>query len=178
MCQLWLLHILACAQKDSEQIHEEFAHIELSSDSATAFLSCMADYPQLVNPIIFWAYSVEDGEDYCQDGVYGIRLYFNDEPFLSNPLGFWQFTGTDGYLSLDPNDDTPRYQSQLDEFRESENETEFCIGKRTSFVNVNLHVAHWDWISFDVTYEGLFENGDTVAGRLNGYWRDDINDCD
>jgi len=41
-----------------------------------------------------------------------------------------------------------------------------------------LTIAQWDWVSFEATYDGVLEDGDTVAGVLSGLWRDDIVDCD
>ena len=167
-----------CTQEKASLPEEIPAQIDVSSDTAIAYLSCMADHPPLVNPIVFRAYSVPEGEDYCLDDVYGIRFYFNDELFLANPLGSWEFTGQDGYLSLEPDDGVPRFCSQLDEFRERESEVEYCIQNMFSFSKINLDVKVWDWNSFEATYEGVLENDDVVTGQLSGMWREDINDCD
>ena len=70
-----------CTQEKASLPEEIPAQIDVSSDTAIAYLSCMADHPPLVNPIVFRAYSVPEGEDYCLDDVYGIRFYFNDELF-------------------------------------------------------------------------------------------------
>ena len=173
-----LIGIVGCTEEEPHQPIPVPTQIDVSSDTALSYLSCMADHPPLVNPIVFWAYSVADGEDYCLDDVYGIRLYFNDARFLDNPLGVWQFTGEDGLLSLEPDDGTPRFRSELDAFRERETDVEYCLNHRATFEEVNLSVTKWDWISFEVSYDGTLANGDVVTGHLSGLWREDVNDCD
>lgn len=170
--------IVGCSDEKNLLPESSPAQIEVSSDTAIAFLSCMSDHPPLVNPIVFWLYSVPEGGDCCFDGVYGLQLYFNDALFLTNPLGAWQFTGQDGFLSLDPNDDTPHFRSRLNEYRDRENDIEHCILDRKSFTNININITSWDWDTFIATYDGTLENGDLVAGNINGMWREDINDCD
>lgn len=138
----------------------------------------MADHPPLVNPIVIRALSVPQAEDYCGDGVYGIRLYFNDERFLNDPLGAWAFKGANGFLSLEPDDGTPRFQSQVDEYRERKTDVEYCIQEHFSVEEVVLDITLWDWTSFEATYDSILEDGSTATGSLSGLWRDDINDCD
>ena len=171
--------LLGCAPQEEESgMKDEPRHIEVSSDSAVAYLSCMADHPPLINPIVIQAMNVSEGEDYCFDESYGIRWYFNDALFLDNPLGSWFFSGSDGFLSAEPDDGRVRFASNLDEFRERKTEVEFCINERIPFETLRLTIAHWDWVSFEATYDGVLEDGDTVAGVLSGSWRDDIVDCD
>ena len=159
-------------------VQDEPLQLELTSDSAIAYLSCMADHAPLVNPIVLKAFSVSPEADLCQPEVYGIRFNFNDTPFLDNPVGRWHFSGPDGKLSLDSDEETHRWPSQLDEFRERETEQEYCIRERTNFNDIQLDITQWDWQTFEATYEGTLETGGTVRGVLTGVWRTDIVDCD
>ena len=84
--------LLGCAPQEEEPgMKDEPRHIEVSSNSAVAHLSCMADHPPLINPIVIRAMNVSEGEDYCFDESYGIRWYLNDALFLDNPLGLGFF---------------------------------------------------------------------------------------
>ena len=152
--------------------------LKISSETAIAYLSCMADHPPLVNPIVFVVSTVAEGEDYCRDDSFQVRLHLNDAVFLDDPIGSWTFTGSDGFLSLEPDDGTPRFRSNLLEFRERETEVEFCLLERVPFEQVSLNITHWDWTTFEANYSGALANGDTVDGRLSGLWREDIVDCD
>ena len=174
-----VLGVGGCTPAEQPQVPiESPQQINFSSDTAIAYLSCMADHPPLVNPIAFVAMTAPDGEDYCFDESYGLRLYFNDEIFLNDPLGAWTFTGTEGFLSLEPADGTPRFKSRLDEFKHRETESEYCLLERIPFEEVSLNITQWDWNSFEATYDSTLENGDTMSGRLSGLWRTDIVDCD
>ena len=155
--------------------------ITLSSDAAAAFLSCKADHYPLVNPIVI----VVEANGYdvpldkrCAPESQAMLLQFNDAPFLSNPLGTWFFSGENGSLSLNLDDDTPRWMSQFTTYTQTDTSPTPCHLEHTSFAQLQLNVTYWDWQTLESTYDGTLVDGRRVSGQIAGAWLENVADCD